>query len=419
MRHPSTPSTFTARRLRREGPLLSTAAAAVLLTVALASPAHAQEDAPFSDPAGAAASWLAAQSDGTGWQAGGAPDVATTLDSLIGLMAARVGGDQVQTGLEWLNEPDVLAPYIYPDGETEDAPIAPGAAGKLMYVVATAGGDPSDFGGVKLADEVAATPAEELGTFDGGTLSWAALGLSRTEDGVSDAIADALLAAQCDDGGFSFSVPEDEDCVGDIDTTGLAVSALTVLSDDAAETRADAVQWLQEHQGEDGSFDGGYGANANSTAMAAQALLTSGDTADAAEAAVAHLIELQIGCDEDGAGAIRFSVPEDPEFGEATRLLATAQALIPLSGQNLAELDASDSAADVPAVECESAEGDTATAGEDEAASDADDGTNAWVPWLIVGAVIVLAAIVAFLIVRGRRGHETAPSGSAEDKGGE
>lgn len=419
MRHPSTPSTFTARRLRREGPLLSTATAAVLLTVALASPAHAQEDAPFSDPGDAAAAWLAAQADETGWQVEDAPDVATTLDSLIGLMAARTGGDQVQTSLEWLNEPDILAPYVYPDGESEDTPIAPGAAGKLMYVVATAGGDPSDFGGVKLADEVAATPTEALDAFDGGTLSWAALGLSRTEEGVNEEIADALLAAQCDDGGFSFSVPEDEDCIGDIDTTGLAVSALTVLGEEATEPRADAVQWLQEHQGEDGSFDGGYGANANSTAMAAQALLTSDDTADAAEAAIAHLIGLQIGCGEDGAGAIRFSDPEDPEFGEATRPLATAQALVPLSGQNLAELDASGSAADVPSVECESADGDTTTAGDDEAASDADEGTSAWVPWLIVGAVIVLAAIVAFLIVRGRRGHQAAPSGSAEDKGGE
>ncbi|HLU27401.1 MAG TPA: hypothetical protein VKZ65_03110 [Glycomyces sp.] len=384
---------------------------ALPLAAVAATPAHAQ-DAPHPDPAGAAASWLADQAAGDHFEFNGAPDVSATLDSLIGLMAARVGGDQVQSSLEWLNEPDVLNAYVYPGGEgPEDAPIALGAAGKIMYVVATAGGDPADFGGVKLAEEVTAAPAEGL---DGSALSWAALGLSRTEEGVSEEITAALLAAQCGDGGFSFSASENGDCASDPDTTGLAVAALTALGEDGAEARESALRWLQDGQGEDGSFDGGFGANANSTSMAAQALLTSEDTASAAEAALTYLIGLQIGCGEDGAGAVRFSDPEDPDFGEASRLLATAQSLVPLSGQNLAELDASGSVADVPAAECESADDGAATAeGGDEAA---DDGSSAWVPWLIAAAALVLVAAVAFAVVRGRRGKESARTESVEGK---
>ncbi|HEU5127303.1 MAG TPA: hypothetical protein VFU12_04875 [Glycomyces sp.] len=404
-----------ARKLRRKGALLGAAAVLAMPAVAVAAaPVHAQ-DAPYTDPGGAAASWLAAQSSGEYFEFNAAPDVSATLDSLIGLMAARVGGDQVQASLEWLNDPDVLNAYVHPGGEGEEtAPIALGAAGKVMYVVATAGGDPADFGGIKLADEVAEAPVEGL---DGSTLSWAALGLSRTEGGVSGEVAAALLAAQCGDGGFSYAVAEGGDCVSDPDTTGLAAAALAALGEDGAEAHASALQWLQDGQGEDGSFDGGFGANANSTAMAAQALLTSDDAAAAAEASLTYLIGLQIGCDEDGAGAIRFSDPEDPEFGEASRLLATAQSLVPLSGQNLAELDASDSAADVPAVECESAGSDTATAEGDDAGE--DDGATAWVPWLIAGAALVLVAIVAFTVVRGRRGREAPRSESAEGKDGE
>ncbi|WP_156925873.1 hypothetical protein [Glycomyces arizonensis] len=414
MRHQSTRLRKSMPRPLRRGLLRTAAAAAVLPVVAFAAaaPAHAQDDAPYDDPAAAAASWLAAQSSGDHFEFNGAPNVSATLDSLIGLMAAGVGGDQVQASLEWINDPDTLGSYVYP-AEGEDAPIALGSAGKVMYVVATAGGDPTDFGGVKLADEVAEASVEGL---DGGSLSWAALGLSRTEDGVSEAVTAALLAAQCDDGGFSYAVPESGSCTGDPDTTGTAVSALTAIGEDGADAREGALGWLKDHQGEDGSFDGGFGANANSTALAAQALLTSEGATEAAEAAVAYLIGLQIGCGEDGAGAIRFSDPEDPETGEASRLLATAQALVPLSGQSLAELDASDLAADVPAADCESADNGAAS---DEAGEEADDDGNAWVPWVIVGAAVVLVAVVAFLVVRGRRGAAAARDESAEGKGGE
>lgn len=384
-----------------------TAAAAVLpmLALAPASPAHAQDE-PFDDPAAAAAAWLASQSDGTSWSE---IEIAGTMDALIGLMAAGVGGDQVQTTLEWLNEPDILGSYVYPaSAETEEAELALGSAGKAMYVVATAGGDPTDFGGVRLAEEVAAAPVEGI---DPGLLSWAALGLSRTEDGVTDEITEAILGAQCDDGGFTYAAPEGGDCTGDPDTTGVTASALAAIGDDAADAHADALAWLEANQGEDGSFDGGFGANANSTATAAQALLGSEGTADAAETSLTYLIGLQIGCGEENAGAVRFAEGDADE--PVTLQYATAQALIPLSGQNLAELEAAELDPAVPEVECGAEDDRTTDAAAEDDADEEDEGPS-WLPWVIAGAIVLVIAAIAFAVVRGRRGSSTGSAAGGE-----
>ncbi|GAB3226339.1 hypothetical protein GCM10027447_16430 [Glycomyces halotolerans] len=408
MRH--SPLGQRSARSNRPGRLRYLAAAAVLPLVAIASasPAHAQDE-PFSNPSEAAAGWLASQAEGPSWSAG---DVSSTLDVLIGLMAARVGGEKVQTSLEWLNEPDVLNAYVYPPGdESEDPQLNAGGAGKVMYVVATAGGDPADFGGVKLADAVTDSQRDD-GHFGDGTpfaTAWAVLGLSRSGQPANEEAAAALTAAQCPDGGYSFADADGgDDCASDPDTTGVVASALQTMDGDDAEAAHDAaIAWLESAQGENGGFDAGFGPNANSTAYAAQALLGA-ERAESAERATAFLIGLQVGCGEEAAGAIRATDPEDEEYGEMMRLSATAQALIPLSGQNLAELDASESDADLPVVQCEAVSGGETTGadgGEDGAAS--DEGSGSLVPWLVGGAAVVLAAIVLYVLARVRRGAST------------
>ena len=385
------------------------AAAAVLPIVAIAptSPAHAQDET-FDDPSTAAAAWLAAQADGPSWEDIG---VGGTIDAAIGLMAAGVGGDQVQATLEWLNDPDVLASYIYqPDPETDEPVLAPGAAGKVMYVVATAGGDPTDFGGVRLFEEVSAAPLDGVAP---DSIAWAALGLARTEDGVTDEVTEALLTAQCDDGGFTYDDFDGGDCTGSPDTTGAVASALAAIGPDASEAYEAALTWLEDNQGEAGDFN----ANANSTAMASQALLASGARPEAAEASLAYLIGLQIGCGDESAGAIRFS--EDDDGSDPLSLqFATTQALVALSGQNLAELDASALEAETPSVACggesdQAAEADSADDGED-----ADEDGIPWLPWVIVAAAVVVVAGIAFVIARSRGGRtETgASSDGAEDE---
>nr|BFF22985.1 hypothetical protein GCM10025732_09500 [Glycomyces mayteni] len=281
-----------------------------------------------------------------------------------------------------------------------------------MYVVATAGGDPTDFGGIKLAEQVAASQAAN-GTYGDGTAlstSWAVLGLSRTDTAAGETAAAGLAAVQCPDGGFSYSdVDGGDDCVSDADTTGLAIPALVSLGDPASASLESAVTWLEGAQAEDGGFDAGFGENANTTAVAAQAFLAAG-RADAAERAVAFLLTLQFGCDGAAPGAFMYTNPEDADFGEATRLLATAQAIVPVSGQDLATLDASGSAADVPAVDCASADaGDATTA----AGDDEESGSASWLPWAIIAAVVVIAALIVVFALRSRRNGGSGDAAAA------
>ncbi len=382
---------------------------------ASAAPAEAQEP-PFAQPAQAAASWLVGQSDGTSWNGG---DVSSSLDAVIGLEAAGVGGDQVQATLEWLNSTEILTPYVYPTVEGAAEPVLnAGAAGKVMYAVATAGGDPSNFGEIRLASEVAAAQTA-TGTYGDGTApstAWAVLGLSRTDTPAGAEAAAGLAAVQCPDGGFNYAdVDGGDDCVSDPDTTGLVASALVTLGEPGSAPLASAVAWLEGAQAEDGGFDGGFGENANSTAMAAQAFFAAGNE-DAAQSAVAFLIALQFDCTGDQPGAVMYTDPEDPEFGEASRLLATAQAMVPLAGQDLANLDASGLEAAVPGNGCESADaGDDATG----AAEEEDEGSASWLPWVIGAAVVVLAALIIGFALKARRGGaapaEDATPATADD----
>ncbi|SDE47631.1 prenyltransferase/squalene oxidase repeat-containing protein [Glycomyces harbinensis] len=393
------------------GRLLAAAAVVPISVLASAVPAQAQSET-FDAPAQAAASWLVSQSDGTSWSAG---DVSTSLDAVIALQAAGVGGDHVKTTLEWLNDTETLTPYVYPAVEGAAEPVlSAGSAGKVMYAVATAGGDATDFAGIRLADEVTAAQTAN-GTYGDGTAlstAWAVLGLSRTDAPAGEEAAAGLAAVQCPDGGFSFGdIDGGDDCVSDPDSTGLVVSALATLPGDAASTSVEsAVTWLESAQAENGGFDNGFGENANSTAMAAQAFFAT-ERADAAERAVAYLLELQFDCAGTAPGAFMYTDPEDPEFGEATRLLATAQAMVPVSGQNLADLDASSIAADVPGDACAVADGGDAT----EAETEADADTAAWLPWAIGAAVLVLAALIIAFAVKARKNGENGAAPTDPD----
>lgn len=392
--------------------LLAAAAVVPITVFASAAPAEAQE-APFAQPAQAAASWLAAQSDGTSWNG---QDVATSLDAVIALEAARVGGDQVQAALEWLNSSDVLSPYVLPtpDGATEPA-LNAGAAGKVMYTVATAGGDPANFAEIRLADEVTAsqTPTGTYGDGTAGSTAWAVLGLSRTDTPAGPEAAAGLAAIQCPDGGFNFlDIDGGDDCVSDPDTTGLVASALATLGEPASASLSSAIAWLEGAQAESGGFDNGFGENANSTAMAAQAFLAA-DRDDAAARAVAFLLTLQYDCTGEQPGAIMYTDPETGDYVEISRLLATAQAIVPIAGQDLANLDATGIEAAVPGNGCESANAGDEGTGEADASE--DEGSASWLPWAIGAAVVVLAALILAIALKSRRNGTTNETPAASD----
>jgi hypothetical protein len=388
------------------GRLLAAAAVVPITVFASAAPAGAQE--PFAQPAQAAASWLVAQADGPSWNGG---DVSTSLDAIIALEAARVGGDQVQATLEWLNNADTLTPYVFTTADGAEPTLNAGGAGKVMYAVATAGGDPTNFGGIKLAEEVTDSQTETGSYGDGTALAtaWSVLGLSRTDSPAGEEAAAGLAAMQCPDGGFNYlDLDGGDDCVSDPDTTGLTASALATLGGATAEASLTAaVDWLESAQTEDGGVGGEFGVNANSTAVAAQAFLAAGRT-DAAERAVAFLLGMQYDCTGEQPAAFMYTDPEGGDYVEISRLLATAQSIVPVAGQNLADLDATGIEAFVPDTGCESAvAGDETSA---EAAAD-EEGSAAWLPWAIGAAVVVLAALAIGFALKNRRNRD---QGAAE-----
>ncbi|MFC4333953.1 prenyltransferase/squalene oxidase repeat-containing protein [Salininema proteolyticum] len=370
------------------------------LAVLAPATAHAQDEEVFDSPKDAAASWLAEQAEGDYWMNGGQPSEGTTLDAAIGFMAAGVGGDRVEGSLQWFSDKDVLDGYLFSGEDGDD--MNAGSAGKLVYAIETSGGDSSQFAERDLKKDLADTKADGglYGTTDSSlATAWAVLGLDRAGEEIDEETGTALAGIQCEDGSFSWQ--GGPDCAGTPDITGTVVSALTVIGgDDAAAAKEKAVQWLLDNQAEDGSYnaDGSEdtAGDANSTAVAAQALLQ-GEHREEAEKAVSFLLTLQLGCGEDGEGAVKYQAEENEEFGEEPRVLATAQSLVPLSGQNYVDLDASAMESGIPDVECR------ADGGTEE--SEAAEKTATWLPWAITGAIVVIGAVIAFAVVRSKRHH--------------
>ncbi|MFI6448233.1 hypothetical protein [Kitasatospora sp. NPDC050543] len=135
-----------------------------------------------------------------------------------------------------------------------------------------------------------------------------------------------------------------------MDATALAAQALAATGRQA---KAQAgLGWLTAHQGADGGFaaTGAATANANSTGLAAQALLSAGRLG-AGLKAWSYLTKLQLGC--AAAPADRGAVAYDGTgFNAATAPRATTQAVLGLAGTGLAELTAHGSRPAAPALAC-------------------------------------------------------------------
>jgi prenyltransferase beta subunit len=175
-----------------------------------------------------------------------------------------------------------------------------GSLAKLALVAEITGQNPHDFGGVnllgQLAKDVCAKPTPDAGQYppctakgdfaNAGSPVSQALGVlalqrsARGADHLSAASAPVqrLLQLQCPDGGFSSELTP-KTCTGDVDTTGFALQALSLVPDDPsgfASPVADALSRGQDfvlaQQQQGGGFPGAAGINTNSTALAIQAL---------------------------------------------------------------------------------------------------------------------------------------------------
>jgi len=379
--------------------------------VAIASPAAAQTV--DEDPPGAAASWLAGRFvdgnhletvfDGTGY-----PDQGLTADAVLAFDGVGVAQDLAVAATDWLAEPDNVS--FYAGNGTTDSYAGPLA--KLALVAIAQGADPTDFGGVNLIDDLQARQADSgrfsdlsgFGDFSNAiTQSLAVISLLRAGEDAADG-AGYLAAAPCDDGGFPLQF-EQPTCASQVDATGFAVQAMLAADLDASA----ALDYLEGAQQPSGGFgDSGLGgvANANSTALAAQALRVGGRT-DAADGAVEYLLSLQVGCDgpTDQRGAIRY---DDAGSGDTQR--ATAQGLLGLSGVGLFEVDNTDAAAAVPAFDCPAAPSSSPAPTTSAQAGPVPGGGAELpatgvrpLPATGVGALLVLVGFVLVLVARQRR----------------
>lgn len=325
---------------------------AALLTVSTALPAAADTSDPTTGAA-PAAGWLAAQLvDGERIEGGFGPDAGLTADVVLALAASGLGADRIDAAAAWLA---TQAPGYTRGVPFEEEPaVYAGATAKLALTLEVAGLDPRDAAGDDLVAQLLDreqgsgrfTDVSGFGEFSSAlTQSLAVLALARIDDtDPSDAAVSFLLEQVCDDGGVRFS-PDADDCESSVDTTGLAVQALTAAATPDALAAAEAAGgWLVAVQAPDGSFAADGVANANSTGLAAAALDLLPDldgAAEAADAARSFLLGLQRTCDEALPGAIVFSADD---AGDPAR--ATAQALLGLTSAELATITARGAAAD-------------------------------------------------------------------------
>jgi hypothetical protein len=273
-----------------------------------------------------------------------------TLAKVVGYLRAHVGDYVDQTGVAG-------GPYG-------------GAAGKLAVLAESTGQDSASFGGVDLLtvltgnvcttgnpDPNAFDPCSAVGDFrgaySGASQALGVLALGRAGVAAPAPALARLVQLQCADGGFSsVLIAPGAACTSDVDTTGYALQALSLQPTRQAEV-ARGWQYLRSVQGDDGSWSGTAGANANSTGLATQAVLalldkggyvgtgtgaaavaggsTPAGSVNGAQAAFAFLEGLQRG---DGG----FDVSTTEAGDDGTRTRATTQAVPALAGALLTTL---------------------------------------------------------------------------------
>ena len=248
-------------------------------------------------------------------------DQDATLAKVVGYLAAHV------------------VDYADPAGTTQYPGPYSGAVGKLALVAEITGQDPHDFGGfdlLKTLTDHVCTAADSAGSctaagdfyqsFSAISQALAVLALARGGVTPPAAAVTRLESLQCSDGGFSSVLlgPTDP-CNSDVDTTGYVLQTLSLLPGTGSIV-SNGRGYLVAAQQADGGFIGAAGENVNSTGLATQGLIVSGNGSQSqVTAATTFLLGLQ---DNDGGFAINASTP-----GSDVR--PTTQALPAVAGTTL------------------------------------------------------------------------------------
>ncbi|HEX3705576.1 MAG TPA: hypothetical protein VHV76_03005 [Mycobacteriales bacterium] len=354
--------------------VIAVSSGVAVASLALPSTAFAKTTPTTTNPAAAAAGYLARKLVGTHhnhydsrYSCGTAkkPKTCTyvnygeTADAILSMDAAGVAQAPATRATEYLQ--DFVKSYV----GSSASDYAPGAIGKLMLVAEAQHVSVRSFGGVNLVAALASTegvrgalPGEYQqnpeGTPDNflffSTVSEAlpvlALADSSATAGQPDAAAVAFLAAQqCTDGGFPSQLLTDTAaaCTAgeDVDSTAYAAQALLAVGSAASQP---ALRWLVTHE----NADGGYGkpSNANSTAIAVEALVAGHRNV---HRATVWLQSHQLRCKAKASerGAVTFENKYD-----ASALLATSQAAAALALRPLSWIDKGGASANPPALKC-------------------------------------------------------------------
>lgn len=316
-----------------------------------------------TDRAAAAAGYLARQLVGTHhdhyvdlFEGKKYADYGETADAVLAMDAG--GGSQAAAAraTKWLeaHTGDYIgtAPNIYP-----------GDAAKLLLVAEAQHVNPESFGGTDLVGAIVGDEGAGTGTLAGQyqnpgdtkygsnmisqSLAVLALANGSTFGGPDAAAVGFLQNQQCLDGGFQVSIRPSGDCSGeDVDTTAYAIQALQAA--DGKTGLDQAITWLRQQRNSDGGWGETPGAksDANSTAIAVEALVATHHAATG----VSWLRRHQQNCKAKvGRGAVRLA---GSRYNAVDDLRATSQAGVALALESLTEVDKNGSHAGAPVLKC-------------------------------------------------------------------
>lgn len=194
------------------------------------------------DSAAGGARWLVSQqrSSGAFFSTSERPD--ETAEHLVGLVAGRVGGGGVTRALSYIAKKG-------PGGASRAA-----FTGRMISGIVAGGGDPADHGGTDFVAILRDQYDASTGAYDAEQLFAdliAANGALAAGEDLPPKATDHIVANQCGSGGFGYEngCPTD----ADTDTTAWAISVLTAAGRAQAQTDA-ARAWLLTQQHRDGGF---------------------------------------------------------------------------------------------------------------------------------------------------------------------
>lgn len=314
---------------------LSRAYLMVMLVLAMMAPAGvaAQDATPAATPLASpvagpglqsAVDYLVSQqqADGSWLGFSGEPDAGTTVDAIIALGAAGEAGIDVEApialALEWLGGEGVASTY---------AETGTGQAAKLVLALVAAGADSLEIGGVAPMDLLASGQNAETGMYGTGLYdhAYVIMALAATDSEIPTNAIEFLATVQAKNGGYAWDGSTDE-TMSDSNTTAMIVQAMVaagVPNDDPV--LAGAVGYLRTVVSEQGAaYSVGAEADANSTALVAQALLAIGED-------VTHLTTaLEMFQNSNGAYHWMHNDPADNLFSTVQVIPAAAGETLPV-----------------------------------------------------------------------------------------